>query len=147
MKTITPFLLIAALTVGFNAAASQTIYKWTDSNGTVHFGKQPPPPGVSFSEIKTAKSKSPNNRQQESSTDNANTRDNGQLDKYDQQLQRLAKQQKEACNKAKANKERLLNNHRIQMRDADGNVRTLSHEEKLEQIQRADEGIQEYCQD
>ena len=146
MKTITPFLLIAALTAGFTTAANATIYKWTDSEGTVHFGKQPPPPGVSFSEVKTAKPKSADSRQP-GSAPAVDSRENGQLDKYDAQLQRLARQQQEACSKARANKERLLNNHRIQMRDADGNVRTLSHEEKLEQIQRADEGIQEYCQD
>ena len=34
-------LLVAALTFAGAAAANETIYKWTDENGNVHYGDRP----------------------------------------------------------------------------------------------------------
>ncbi|MTI12852.1 DUF4124 domain-containing protein [Sansalvadorimonas verongulae] len=146
MKTATALLLAAVVSAGFSFAAHATIYKWTDSDGTVHFGKQPPPQGTEFSEIKSPRNKAPLQAESPASTKPASESTvQEDMDKYNEQLNRLAEQQREACNRATENKERLLNNHRIQMRDENGNVRTLTYEEKLQQLQRADEGIQEYC--
>jgi hypothetical protein len=44
---MTSLLRIAfVLLLGFGAQASAQIYKWTDSQGRVHFSNQVPPPGV-----------------------------------------------------------------------------------------------------
>ncbi|WP_281646347.1 DUF4124 domain-containing protein [Parendozoicomonas sp. Alg238-R29] len=147
MKKITHFLLVMAMAATFNASAQDTVYKWTDSNGTVHFGKQPPE-DAEFTQFKTTKVNTADGRHTERSESEREPRsaESSKTEEYDQQLSKLAKQQQEACRKATENKERLLSSHRIQMKDADGTVRTLSHEEKLEQLKRADEGIQEYCE-
>src|SRR5436309_10566595 len=41
MKAIFPISLAALLAAG--AASAQTIYRWTDSQGSVHYSDQPPP--------------------------------------------------------------------------------------------------------
>ncbi len=142
-RTFPSFLLAAALTVlSASAFSSETVYRWVDSKGTPHFSKKPPE-NVKYETIHTTAVNTADRN--ESSREDQSQKTDTVDDKYSEQFSKLAKQQKESCRKAKENRQSLLNNHRIQMKDADGNVRTLTHEEKLEQIQRADKGIQDYC--
>lgn len=45
-------LLLALLAAALPAAAAQTLYKWTDADGVVHYSATPPPDGARASEVK-----------------------------------------------------------------------------------------------
>ncbi|CAM3460726.1 DUF4124 domain-containing protein [Parendozoicomonas haliclonae] len=145
MKKLSSLLLAAVLcSAGASiATANDTVYRWIDDKGTPHYSKQPPV-GVQYEVIKTTKARAPQEQEETREEDSRSAAAEPQ-DKYAEQLNRLARQQNESCQRAKQNKERLLNNHRIQITEADGSLRTLSYDEKMEQLKKTDEAIQEYC--
>ena len=139
------FILATIIATASLSASADSVYRWMDSNGTPHYSKEPPA-GVEYQTITTSSvSTVDRGSPEEQPKEEARSRDSGNDKEYSEQLGKLARQQQESCGKARSNRDNLLNNHRIQMRDADGNLRTLSHEEKMEQLKRADEAIQEYC--
>ncbi len=150
-----PFLATAFLAATLFAAASvqasskEIIYRWYDSNGTPYYSTTPPE-GVMYEKVvRSSVNTVDNGRSSDNSPDETAEERNkaAKTDKYTKQLNRLKEEQTESCAQARKNKETLLNNHRIQMTDKNGTVYTLSHEQKLKEIQKADEGIQEYCVD
>ena len=143
MKTGYPHLLIAALliSISFSSWTDEALYRWYDSEGVVHFGKKPP----RHAEYETLQKNKVNAVSRESDSQYEDEGETEESDEYSEQLDKLAQQQKETCERAKNNKSRLLSSHTIRMKDAEGNVQVLSREEKLEQLKRADEAIKEYC--
>ena len=146
MKAFTLIGLILMLVS--SPAMSEQIYRWKDANGTVHFGTKPPEafkgnvegmekPNATGSE----KSSTPANN--DLNTPPAASQNSAE---YEEQLRQLDTEKREACDRALANRKSLLNSHRIQIKQADGTYRMLSHEEKLEQLRDADEAITAYCE-
>ncbi len=151
-KTSSLFLFAVFCTIGsligsFNASASSTVYRWVDEKGVTHFGKQPPPTGTSHQTIKTRETSTQRPSPDESlSPRSSKNEENKVPDEYSKQLQKLAQQNDDSCQRSKTNKQTLLNNHRVRLQGSDGNARVLSHEEKLQELQKADEAIKAFCE-
>lgn len=59
MRRFPRLLLIAAAATCAGAALGQTLYKWVDANGVVHYTQQPPPHGkASKFDLRSGKSES-----------------------------------------------------------------------------------------
>lgn len=153
MKTYRSAVLAAAL-VSFcfvsAAEAAGKYYKWTDSAGVVHYGENPPDPSkaqkVSVStgvpsgqpateedlEKKQAKLMGDAEAEKEKQDEKTTTEEN-------------AKIVKENCDIYKQNLSALKNSARIREKDAKGEYRYLTDEEKAERTKSAETYIQENC--
>lgn len=153
MKTYRSAVLAAAL-VSFcfvsAAEAAGKYYKWTDSAGVVHYGENPPDPSkaqkVSVStgvpsgqpateedlEKKQAKLMGDAEAEKEKQDEKTTTEEN-------------AKIVKENCDVYKQNLSALKNSARIREKDAKGEYRYLTDEEKAERTKSAETYIQENC--
>jgi len=132
------------------AEAAGKYYKWTDSAGVVHYGENPPDPSkaqkVSVStgvpsgqpateedlEKKQAKLMGDAEAEKEKQDEKTTTEEN-------------AKIVKENCDIYKQNLSALKNSARIREKDAKGEYRYLTDEEKAERTKSAETYIQENC--
>ena len=153
MKTYRSAVLVAALVSFCFVAAAEAAgkyYKWTDSAGVVHYGENPPDPSkaqkVSVStgvpsgqpateedlEKKQAKLMGDAEAEKEKQDEKTTTEEN-------------AKIVKENCDIYKQNLSALKNSPRIREKDAKGEYRYLTDEEKAERTKSAETYIQENC--
>lgn len=147
MKLLIPLLVLTTLST-FNGAAlgSGNVYRWIGEDGNYHFGARPPK-NTEAEIIKSTYTK-PSNPEPKQDNQNADQSadESGKTEReYAKQLKKLEDKQKEYCEKAKANKESLLNKHKVMLMDSSGKARVLSYEEKLEKLKQTDQKISEYC--
>ena len=138
LSAITTFALVGA-------AHADSIYRWIDKNGNPHFTRTPPPENADYDEVEGSSTK-PDGEESEPDASEESDKELTAEEKYADQLAKLQKQKKQACKQAKKNKQYLLNKHKIRMKQSDGSTKTLSHQEKIKQLEMADEAIQANCQ-
>ncbi len=146
------FILSVALFLtqaGFLRA--ENIYRWIDEQGNPHFTRTPPTTSA-FDEVENGtiqpiEEVEDNEETEEASTDDGQPPKNELTteEKYSKQLDKLQDQKKQACEQARKNKQYLLNKHRIRMKQTDGSIKTLTREEKLRQLDAADQAIKANC--
>lgn len=124
----------ALLLTPFVCVHATPIYKWTDSEGNVHFGEAPPPQQQA-DEIRLPKSRinPPTQPAEQASGDEeaqpANTA--------------LAERFKKNCDIATKN----LQTYKLSRRflQPDGSVKEISEEESMQKIKETEEAVNRYC--
>lgn len=117
-------------------AQDATIYRWVDSNNVVHFSHEHPT-DKDYAQIDVMVSYKPTPKATEESKQEAE--------------QQVATDTEQAftsnCKLAKDNLKALNENERIMMKDADGNARLLSDEEKKMQVEINTKQAEVYCKE
>ncbi len=121
------FATVAAF-AGNPAAADQTVYKWKDSSGNLHY-TQRPPVGIASEAISVKEGYS--------------TRDDAAREPTPEE--RLAAEKAELCRVATKNFEMLSGPGAVKRRDEYGQDHTLSEEEKSAERDRAKAGMDLNC--
>ncbi len=121
------FATVAAF-AGNPAAADQTVYKWKDSSGNLHYTQQPPV-GIASEAISVKEGYS--------------TRDDAAREPTPEE--RLAAEKAELCRVATKNFEMLSGPGAVKRRDEYGQDHTLSEEEKSAERDRAKAGMDLNC--
>lgn len=144
-------ILLLAAALALPLCASAAIYKWTDSNGHVHYSQSPPPDGRPAEEIKPAPDPT--------DTSSALKGLKAQEQKLDQLRKERLKQRKEKagaekkaaamkarCDDARRRLERLQTTTRVYKTDAQGNRIRLPEPERQADIGKARKDVDKYCQ-
>jgi hypothetical protein len=121
------FATVAAF-AGNPAAADQTVYKWKDSSGNLHY-TQRPPVGIASEAISVKEGYS--------------TRDDAAREPTPEE--RLAAEKAELCRVATKNFEMLSGPGAVKRRDEYGQDHTLTEEEKSAERDRAKAGMDLNC--
>jgi len=148
MKKANASLLLAALLTGVLAqpdalAREQTVYKWVDAEGVVHFTAQPPENGE-YEKI-GLQTREPTDATAEGET-------------ADDDVESTAPEQPEAaasgpdpelvaerCKQARSNIEKLTGSANVLIRGEDGENRVLTEEERQRMLEEAQQFINEWC--
>ena len=133
------------LALSANASAGQ-IYKWTDAQGNVHFGSQPP-------EGQQASAVNPNISQPKAPTQPKPSTTAGAQDEVQEKLDRAARKEaaeKEAerktyCDRIRQDLAQMKANPRVRIED-NGELRRLTEEERQDRISKSEASIKENCQ-
>jgi hypothetical protein len=147
LRTIGVILIVLLI----NSNPVWAVYKWTDENNVTHYSQQPPK-GKKSQEIKInnhqtptapqqhtpSKEKSAQTQPSQKQTAEAKTRGNT--------TQTHSAAQNKNCANAKQNLHILSNNKRIRIQDS-GTYRTLSEEDRQQQINGMKKQISAICQD
>lgn len=143
------FLLLVSC-FALTSALADTIYKWTDSQGTVHFGERPPE-GVDAELV------SINTRSEASATDPyAASRENLRTPAEAKEQRLEAAQQREleeqdaarmaaACDAQKSRLEELIPHSRVLLQNPDGTTKMMTNEERQNMIDESQAFIDENC--
>lgn len=127
-------LATALFLTPFVGVHATPIYKWTDSEGNVHFGEAPPPQQQA-DEIRLPKSHIEPPAQPAGQA-------GGEEDKLPADTA-LAKHFKENCDIATKNLQTYkLSKHFVQ---PDGSVKEISEAESMQKIKEAEEAVNRYC--
>lgn len=123
-------LTLSAVLLVFSCSSyAADYYRWTDSKGMTHFSDKPPQ-GVKAEKIRTG-SKRPATTEE---TETAETAPN-------------TSPSEARCRTERERLSVLKSNRLIQMKDAEGNNRTLSADEVNEEIAFTEKAVTLYCQD
>ncbi len=148
-------LLAVLLLAPLPLAAADTIYKWIDEQGTVHYGERPPH-GVDAVEVLVSSGP------RRSTTEVAATPDpafappnpdqpNAAQQQREQRAERLAEQREEearlaaACQAHKSRLEQMIPRAKIVLQNPDGTSRMLEDEERQAMIDEAQAFVDENC--
>lgn len=144
------FSLILTLSLVSPPSDAGRIYKWTDANGTVHYGEHPPANHDSQL-MNTTTGKSSRGSAGESGASSTEAVDENEADANDTQTAPTHAQEvkpakdKGICERARSNLEILVERGRIKQADESGEIRYLSDEQKAEQIEAAKKAVKIYC--
>ena len=117
-------LLIALISTP--ATAAERVYKWTDAEGNVHFGQQPPTgTGAEALDIK------------QGYTAEAKPTDEERNDEI--------RRRRDYCKLAQQNLEALSSEGEVKRKDEYGNVTDMTEEEKATERVRAEAAVKSYC--
>ncbi|MEE4303408.1 MAG: DUF4124 domain-containing protein [Wenzhouxiangella sp.] len=153
MKKTIVSTLLAALLTGFLAlpgavAQEQTIYKWVDEEGVVHYTARPPE-GIDYEEV-GIETREP----VESATAGGEMADSGETAPAEgippAQPEMAAAEPDpemvaERCAQARRNIENLTQRANVLIRGDDGEQRQISDEERQRMLQEARDFIDEWC--
>ncbi|MBK7169558.1 MAG: DUF4124 domain-containing protein [Gammaproteobacteria bacterium] len=130
-NTLFPVIAAAlcAAAITMTVHAGEKVYKWTDAEGVVHYGQQPPTETASEA-IKVQKGYS-----------TAAEPDPEELSEE----QKKARQQADICQAATQNFTALSGEGEVEQADEYGNVHTLSTEQRAEQMGRAKAAMEQNC--
>lgn len=147
-------LLLLVSCFALTPVQAETIYKWTDAQGTVHFGERPPE-GVDAELVSVITGSNTNSDESiddpyaaarenlrtpaEAKEDNANAAKQRELEK--QQEARMAA----ACEAQKARLEELIPRSKVILQNSDGTSRMLSDDERLNMIDESQKFVDENC--
>lgn len=133
-------ITLSMATLGTSQALADTVYKWTDAEGVVHFGTRAPNNTNSMAiSPKTGHSEPVNYSQPKAPEKPAATPPPTSSEKT------AAKPNPERCQAAKNNLETLQRGGRIREPTEDGSYRFLNEEQKSQRIKRAQQVIDESC--
>ncbi len=153
MRLSPPLLLVLSLSLLGAGAVAAGAYRWVDENGVTHYSQVPPPDKAA---TRIAPPPPPPAGSGQTTWDKLDVRlQNAELRKEEQQKQRQEEQksaEKQAarqknCNAARRNLEILQGSPRRMIRLPNGEYRRLTAEEREEQMARARERIDEFCDD
>ncbi|HEY9036353.1 MAG TPA: DUF4124 domain-containing protein [Pseudomonadales bacterium] len=141
--TAMAFLLALSATAS-GQTPTQTIYKWTDENGVVHYDmRKPTDPDASVDVIKQKRTE-PKDFTSSAATPATNAAANPADGKTAAEEAPPAKDP-QICEKAKANLLQLQNRRQVSVADEYGNERILDESEVQDQIKRAQDAVQANC--
>lgn len=153
-------ILISALAL---AARADGIYKWTDENGVVHFGSQPPQQKDEVEVVRKPKSERYKQwaaEQQALKAEAEAASKSGEAsesappaeaepEQQPQQEQALTKAQQavraQRCRQAQGNLQELTTHSRVREIGADGKMRVLPEEERQQRITQMQQIIRDNC--
>lgn len=148
---ITAFAVLALGTM--TPVLAETIYKWVDETGTVHYGERPPE-GVD-AELVTVRSARPETAEDpyaETRTAQAEQKEANAERMVEESAAFEQRQQEQArieaaCAAQKARLEQLIPRSKVLLQNADGTSRMLGDDERLKMIDDAQKFVDENCQD
>jgi len=154
MRLTIPLALAALiLAAAFPAGAAETIYKWTDAEGTVHYGALPPE-GVDAEQVLvTAAPKTEDQDDPYAEARKRLTPDPEEVKQREEQAQRLEQQRQEqarleaACVAQRDRLEQMIPRAKVLLRNPDGTTRMLDDDERQRMIDESQTFIDENCQD
>ncbi len=141
-------ILFSLLVTGSSYAANT--YKWVDSNGSTVYSQHPPAEGIRYQQIKTIAPSRASSASQASSPalsaresimqDEIKRKENALVKK---EMEKNAAQRDENCKLAKDH----LRFYQVQRRwkDKDGNIKSLSDEERMKKLDEAKQQVADYC--
>ncbi len=140
----------ALLLIGLGAAPSfageDGYYKWMDDKGRPHHSDRPPPPGVAYEFVPADGSMRRRVTAEESAANPIPTTAQEQQNSEPVSEEEGAVVKNSVyCDQAKNNLETLDSKARVRIRDADGNIRFMTEEEKEAQRQKARDLISVHC--
>lgn len=147
MRTLNARFLMGLLVLFFSSAISAApIYKWVDSNGTVHFGSEPPTHiEVEKISIKVAK---PQPLLEPKPSQNSVENKAPSQEEIDKQVRKQVAEEQAALNKQctemRTRLSQLKNNPRL-LTEIDGTITRLTEEQRQERIQELEQKIKEFC--
>jgi len=144
-RRLLPLLIIAVLSL-VSSYAFGAVYKWTDAEGNVHYGEQPPPQADAESvrpPPPPANAPSPASVL-ENLRKRSKTSDEARAKRAEEQQEAAEKQaeREENCRKARGNLDTYTRTRRIWR---DGTVVRLTDEEWLRKIEEAKKHVAEFC--
>ena len=140
--------ILVVLLIGSNPVWA--VYKWTDENNVTHYSQQPPK-GKKSQEIKIDKHQTPTTPQkhapgkEKTAQPQTSQKQTAKAKAKPKTTDGNSTEQNRNCAKAKQNLHILSNNKRIQIKD-NGTYRTLSEEDRQQQINGLKEQISAICQ-
>ncbi len=140
-------LVFMAILVSVQAADKP--FKWTDDKGVVHYGDNPPDRSTAVQmNVHTGRASEPGNEQSSNETPQVANQETKNNEKTTSQpaANENAKIVKENCDIYKQNLSALKNSSRIREKDANGEYRYLTSEEKAQREKDADTYLKEHCQ-
>ena len=138
------------LALASQAGFAQTVYRWVDENGTVHFGESPPE-GVEATAIDASPKSSGVVPQKPENGAQTTEQTSVAQQKRDERAERAREERERkaavaaACEEQRALLARLEPRPKILVRDPDGTTRMLPDDERLEAIENARKFIRENC--
>jgi hypothetical protein len=151
-KTIVGVLL-AALLAGLSAgqgavAQEQTIYKWVDEEGVVHYTARPPE-GVDYQEVgietrepvDSAAGDGGGDDEAERTAEDDTATDPGERETLGPDPEVVA----ERCEQARRNIENLTRYANVLVRGEDGEQREVTEEERKRMLEEARQFVEEWC--
>lgn len=145
-------LLVALIALMTPALASaNSVYRWTDEDGNVHFGDREPS-GRSADRVSVKTGNPGNDGQRQSPQEQVEALDERQTERErsenESAVEEARRKQRDArCETAKANLQAIDSNARIRVADGDGEQRYLSQEEIQEKKAEFEQVAEESCGD
>ncbi len=132
---------------------ADTIYKWVDESGTVHYGERPPE-GVDAVPVSVGSSGSVSGGDpyaetraaqaaQKASAAERMTETGAAMEQQQQDQERLAA----ACAAQKARLEQLIPRPKVLLQNPDGTTRMLGDQERLDMIEESQKFVDQNCPD
>ena len=143
--------LAFSLALASHGVSAQTVYRWVDDNGTVHYGERPPE-GVEATAVNASPGSAGLVPQHTDSEQNGSGEPSYAQQQRDEraaraQAERERKQQVAAlCEEQRALLARLEPRPKILVRDPDGTTRMLPDDERLQTIENARNFIRDNCE-
>ncbi|WP_028876294.1 DUF4124 domain-containing protein [Teredinibacter turnerae] len=134
---------IFAFSLSANSLADE-YYRWKDDAGVVHYGALPPA-GVEAEKIKTYGGKKQSSRVTASAEASSSSSSGALPPEEQERRKKVAEAQKEACDAEKSRLELLNKPTRLRMKDESGNVRVLSQDEVMKEIELSKKFISDNC--
>lgn len=145
-----PRLILLALIalMAPSLAVAESVYRWTDENGVVHFGDREPM-GRSADKVSVKTGKPSGDGERQSAQEQIQALEESEAEQKRREnetaVEEARRKQREArCQTAQANLEAINSNARIRVME-DGEQRYLSPEEIAEKKQRFEEIVDESC--
>jgi hypothetical protein len=148
-------LILIALCAAFGVHAQ--VYKWVDKDGKTQYSDQPPPPGATKTDaqkvtsvVTTVSSGSTTSAAgktlQERAKDSEKARTDGaEKQKKDDEAAKVAQQNQEACNSAKASLKTLQAGGRITTTGADGEKTLMDDDQIQQEVAKAQKAVADAC--
>ncbi len=147
MKAIASALIVATLGLGFvtSAEARETIFKWTDEDGVVHYAAQPPE-GIDYVELGVDTTSEPLAEPPEPEPADApaiaaQPPEQPEMTRAEPDPVVVA----ERCEQARSNLENLTRHTNIVVNEDDGQQRALSREQRQQMVDETQAFIDEWC--
>ncbi len=147
-RTILGFVFVVALCLqaAGSFAAEDGYYKWTDEKGRPHHSDRPPPAGIAYEFLASDGSTRRQVSAEESRSSSVPKKAAPTQPKEPISEEAGAVVKNSAyCDQAKANLDTLNSKARVRIRDAEGNIRFLTEDEKEAQRQKAQDLIAVHC--
>ena len=135
----TIFLLSIGLTTPLQAASS---YSWTDDNGNVIYSQQPPRDNRPYKRI-TGLQKSTVTPVEDAESKPAEKQKPKETGYSEEDIARRDAHNAENCKRAKEALDFYTANKRY--KDKDGKIKKVSDDERQESIEKAEKGIEDFC--
>ncbi len=146
------FVMVAVASLCFMSAADAggKYYKWVDGSGVIHYGENPPDPAkAQLVNVHTGVPTGTPATEEDLEKKQAKLMGNETAETGAQEKKSVSEENakiiKENCEVYKQNLSALKNSARIREKDAKGEYRYLSDEEKNERTKAAETYIQENC--